>query len=349
MKKIWMILMVVTVMSLLQTSATWAALATPSNSTEERWYTVDDDEKKPFAEGVWRFNDQSDRQYWEGAYYINDQTFFDIYHSDTSTNFEGSYLWQSGFFLGILYRDAHGQDNKVWGIHPGYRWNLDRGYLAFSVDYDTADQSQEGYDDIDQEQNGLELSWVYFPTHMKIETDLQWNKADLYASAAGGTMEQSADLDRWTISHTMNYKLRDDLVLGFNYTYYKNAQTMQITMGELSNEMSASVSSNIYELGFTWEHQYFILNSLVKSTRFHTEYSGEPDFKGTQRTFDGEIIVPVLESFELGFEYSRISDSDQYSESRYYTIRYKLPKDDRLLLGYARESKEWNLVLHHNL
>lgn len=342
-KKIWVLLMVVTVMSLLKTPAAWAAFG----STEERWYTVDDEEKKPFVEGVWRFDDQSDNHYWQGAYYLNDQTFFILHHNDVSTELRGSYLWQSGFFLGLRYQDAHRQDLKAWGIQPGYRWNLDRGYLAFSANYVTVNQSQKGYDDIDEDQKGLGLSWVYFPTNMKIETDLQWRKMDLFASAADGTLER--DVDDWILSHTMNYQLRDDLVLGFNYSYLENANTMQVIRGGLSDERSSSVTGNLYELGFTWEHQYFILNSLVKFTRHHAKHSGYPDNKGTQRTYDGEIIVPVLEKFELGFEYSRVSNPDMYFESRFYTIRFILPEDDHLLLGYAREGKQWNLILHHNL
>jgi hypothetical protein len=67
-----------------------------------------------------------------GEYYVNDQTFAEIWGGNGSA-IKGSYLTNSGFFAGMDYHMNNANSYTLFS--PGYRLNVKDGYVALSCDY----------------------------------------------------------------------------------------------------------------------------------------------------------------------------------------------------------------------
>ena len=336
-RRMWMVIMVAAIIGLVQVSTAMAALNPPGDSTEERWYTVDEAED-PFVEGGVLYSDYWHEQTWQGEYYVNDQTFFTVSHDTDVTGFRGSYLWESGFFLGVEYTDIHGMDTRLWGISPGYRLDLKRGYIAFSADFGGQNQTvPTGEQEIDQSLNGLAFSWFFYPKNMKLQTDLKWRQIDASATEFMGEVA-SMERDDLTLDQRVNYKIKDDLVVGFRYAYIDHRQEM-IQGGDMLRQSQYNYQ---YQLGFTWEPKYFIINAAIGRQKGQ---NGE--------TIDAALFLPIWDRFKLGLGYSHISDHeygfDYDDESKFYSFKYNLKNDSAFCLSYHAEAETWELMYHHDL
>lgn len=295
--------------SLLLMTPALAMIDPPSDTTNDRWYTVDDEEK-PFADGIYWYNDRINKGMFETRYYVNDQTFLTLAHSDNYTYLNGSYLWSSGFFVGLQFEDDEAFDEKTWGISPGYRWNLDRGYLAFGVDFIQSDKTF-----YDMTQKGMDLMWLYYPENMKLRTRLQWMKID----------DDVQETTFFGFLQSFNYKLIDGLVVGINYWYASIDHSSLYSDGW----------NDYYALGFTWDPKFCILNGSIGTGKGQ---SGED-----LRT---KLVIPFADSFQLELEYYRWYESENQKR---IGIEYRFMENASLALRYAPDYDEWMLVFHQDL
>lgn len=339
MKRIWMmILMIAFVVCWGHGSPTMAALDPPGDVTGDRWFSVDNEEE-PFVEGIVSSYDDSDSQWW-GTYYQNDQTFLIFSHNESMTDIVGSYLWDSGFFLGLQYEKADDGEANLWAISPGYRWNLDRGYIAFSLDYKRQTQNAFLDYDVKAAYKGLELSWVYYPNNMKIKTDIQWTKADATLSIPG--YEQFAEMDAFYLDPMVNFKVTDNLVVGVfgSYRHADQKNGMRDEDGEVV--MSRDIEDHEFGMGFTWELKGFILNARAQKEK---DQDGE--------SISSELIIPIMNNLQFGLEYSRLTSEDDDglydNDTHGFTLQYRFKEDYELYLYYGPEDDVWRLGIHRDL
>ena len=103
-----------------------------------------------------------------GEYYCDDQTFAEASYTffpmvSNVSNIKGSFLTESGFFIGMDYISTAGLTNASL-ISPGYRFNLnDNGYIAASLDYVSVDFLGE----IVREVAGYDIDFKYYTEKMK--------------------------------------------------------------------------------------------------------------------------------------------------------------------------------------
>lgn len=348
-------------MSLTCVSAAWAALHPDSKHLENRWFTVEEDES-PYVEGV-ASTDDNDDWAWMGQYYYNDQTFVNFKHQDSimdfrrswnntnfvqaSTDISGSYLWNNGFFIGLEYADLNDMNGDEWGdswgIHPGFRWNLKWGYLALSMDYYKGKGDSHEFDKVDTKLKGLEFNWVYYPENMKIKTDLILAKSNTSATFYEG--DEASEEKHLLFDQTLNYKVADNLVLGFGLTYDRSRGEFSYSDSSGYYDINATgetESTNIgSRLGFTWEPTYFILNGAISAT--HSK-----GFK-TVKEYDFKLIIPIYQQFNLGFGYSNESYLDMNHENKSISFQYDLKEDAALRLSYNTDYEIWSLLYHQDI
>lgn len=326
-----MTLLVITIFIAAMTSVAMGAINPPLDRTDERWYSVDDEEQ-PFVQGE-IFAREGGPWLWEGSYYLNDQTFFLLSHSNEITYCSGSYLWESGFFLGIGYDDVHGVDAKAWEYSPGYRWNLDRGYLALSLNYQRESINHSEYSKSKANLKGIEATWIYYPENMKIRTNLQWDRRE--TSIEHFENELYVD-DRYSnVSYSVNYKIGDNLVVGIGGLYEDMKYNRDVK--DVGIIIRSSLYDYNYNVGFTWDPKLFILNGTYEWRR------------NDDRTIDAGLYIPFLKDFQFGVEYWRVDyqygDYDEMS----YSLKYLFSEDSALLLGFRPEFEEWTLVYNRSL
>lgn len=313
----------------------WGHGAPAMAAIEDRWFTVDDEEE-PFVEGFVTHDDSE--TVWQGAYYRNDQTFFRLSYVEDMPYLDGSYLWDSGFFLGLGYGKANGVlDRSSWVISPGYRWDLDRGYLALSLDYQR--DKQNSLEDFNSKisNNGLELSWVYYPDRMKIKTNLQWMKADVNASILNN--EQFGKMNVFRIDPLVDFKVSDNLVIGVFGSYYHGNQKRGWRFEDEEFVDSISIDSHSLGVGLTWEHKGFIVNAQAQKAKGQ---DGE--------NISTELIIPIGEHLQLGLEYylttnDYVLDNDAHG----FSLEYRFKEDYELYLHYMPEDDGWELGIHRDL
>ena len=107
----------------------------------DKWFTID--QQTPFYQvAVNQGSSSLPVNSWQlnGLYYCNDQTFIEGFIGDAGNGisaFKGSFLTQSGFFLGFDYESD--VVNSIT-IAPGYRFGFgDLNYIALSLDYNIED------------------------------------------------------------------------------------------------------------------------------------------------------------------------------------------------------------------
>ncbi|HEX2952548.1 MAG TPA: hypothetical protein VHR47_01020 [Bacillota bacterium] len=341
MKKFIIILVAVLLMSLIQISAVCAAVHPRSKSIQNQWFTVDEEET-PYVEGLVSKNDDDDWT-WFGQYYDNDQTYFNFNCNDSNTGMSGSYLWNNGFFLGLEYGDFNNGDDSgdSWGIHPGYRWNLDRGYIAFSIDYDKRNEDGRRFNKRDTEQKGLELNYVYYPENLKINTDLILAKSNTSATFDRGN--EVSELKQLLFDQTLNYKIAENLVLGFGLTYNRRQGEFSYSDNNGYHRLTDEEYSTVYSgfTGFTWEPKYFILNGAILAA--HTKGSE------TAKEYDFRLVIPFCQQFELGIDYSNQSYRDMNDENKNISFQYNIKEDSALRLSYDTTVEIWSLLYHRDM
>lgn len=335
MRRIGLVLMATAIFCLGFGSGVMAAIDPPGEWVDDHWYSVEEEED-PFVNGSVSSNEDQDT-FWEGAYYRNDQTFFGFAHHEDYTLLRGSYLWESGFFLGLQYEDEHGYDATMWRVSPGYRWNLDRGYLAFSLNLGRQSQDvMDGYD-AHINQKGLDVSWVYYPTNMKIKMDMEWARYD--GSASSPRLVQTMEADQFWFEPEVNFKITDSLVVGAR-AYYQHQNTETSMRDDEGEEFARTRNDNdySYELGFTWEPKYFILNASVGRDK------GQDG-----KSINAEVDVPFLDHFSLGFEYYYYSDDGFDDKSTAYHFKYRFKEDYAMMVRYRVDDEMWMLGIHKDL
>jgi hypothetical protein len=133
-----------------------------------------------------------------GEYYRNDQTFADLYFQNISksnmTYFGGSYLFESGFFVGLNYLKVAPTTETL--LSPGYRFKVkEQGYVAVSFDYLSNDDSNTN--DI----VSYDVDFKLFPKNMKIYGDISLPKEG----------------NDTVVNLNANYKVNNKLVAGAAY------------------------------------------------------------------------------------------------------------------------------------
>jgi hypothetical protein len=161
----------------------------------DTWYSVEP--KDPYWQA--RFHNASDDELSQLAaeIFINDQFFlttgFESYDDADTGYLQGSYLFDSNFFVGIEFDLADDSDDNKYKVSPGYRYDiLTNGYLAFSFDFEAGD----GYEDI----TGLETYFKYYSKDTK-------TIAQVYKPRNG----------QIAIDGRFNFKADRNTVLGCNY------------------------------------------------------------------------------------------------------------------------------------
>jgi hypothetical protein len=122
----------------------------------DTWYTIEPN--RPYCQmGLKVIPDKNLEDYFSafGEFSTNDQTFFTVsakrdqifdgnhYIQDRRiTQFNGSYLFQNGIFVGMA--TLSNNNNNATVFSPGYRYNLnDNSYMAFSLDYIDSEVQKE--------------------------------------------------------------------------------------------------------------------------------------------------------------------------------------------------------------
>jgi hypothetical protein len=169
-------------------------------------------------------------------YYVNDQTFADIDYMHTSGSnseiFGGSYLFDSGVFVGVDYINEEDSDSNPYDLSLGYRFNLGKkGYIAVSGDY----YHYDGYDDSDI--GGYEVDGIYY-----------LDKAKLF-----GEMYLAKDND----SKSKDFDDFNYLMVGAN-----TALSDELTVGaKFESQNNYGENTTGYLTGLTWSKDKIIINS----------------------------------------------------------------------------------------
>lgn len=318
-------------------SVTAASLWPPRDWTEERWYTVDYEET-PFVSGSMSGRKGGER-WWEAGYYWNDQTFFNVGHSQWETVVSGSYRWDSGFFLGLSYEDEHRwNEAKIWTINPGYRWELDRGHIVLSLDYGRQHPDNIPPEvDYRDETKGVELLSAYYPENMKIQGFLRWECKDNSITS----QLEDLSLNRWDkemlSALSVNYRVKEDLVVGFRGYYGDMSTEVRVRVEELDVQMKDGNYYYGYGLGFTWDPTFLVLNGALEKNR---------DYDALR----AGVFIPLPKDFTLGYEYAyRDYGSFSDNEDRVYSLKYRYREDSAFILEYQHENQQWALVYQRDL
>ncbi|MGE5604435.1 MAG: hypothetical protein ACM3YE_01945 [Bacteroidota bacterium] len=135
----------------------------------DTWFSIAKDE--PFIKGIYRSSDGIRKTDLVGfEYYKNDHCFFNVSNISEeafgskveTTSIKGSYLFESGFFIGgnhLSYKEEDGSESWLY-LSPGFKVELGNdSYYAFSFDY----ISTVFVDEI----IGYEFDLKYFTDNMK--------------------------------------------------------------------------------------------------------------------------------------------------------------------------------------
>lgn len=166
------------------------------NSKTDTWYSIEQD--KPDVDAYAR-NAPPDFSVIGGEYYQNDQTFGDLYfqkiNGSNLANFDGSYLFDSGLFVGLDYIKVN-QLSETTTFSPGYRFKIgDQGYAAISFDY---------------------VSDNFLNTHNIVNYDLDFKLFPKKMMIYGGISLPTAG-NVTVINLNANYKVNKTLVVGAGY------------------------------------------------------------------------------------------------------------------------------------
>jgi hypothetical protein len=135
-------------------------------------------------------------------YYLDDFTFAEIGTgtavSDDITYLRGSYKFANGIFAGL---DVNSKSDNYTMLSAGYAYALgEKGYIAFSGDYDASDAA---------DWLGYELNYRYY-------TDKMRTFGQLYRSCEGSAVGEEA----YRLDLAVNYKLLDNFVGGVGLSVY---------------------------------------------------------------------------------------------------------------------------------
>lgn len=194
MKNILQFLLVMTALTLNSTSAFGAIYRNgEALYPTDTWYTITP--PQPYQQLSYSNNPDVNVNSVDGEYFKNDHTFLNINSSNvygfSSSKFTGSYLFDSGFFIG--FQDLKILSKMTRTLSPGYRFSLkDHSYVALSLDYESSSNTDKvvAY--------GLD-SCFYF------------NNSKLF-----GEISQP-DTGDTIVSVGMNYALSKSLVIGMDY------------------------------------------------------------------------------------------------------------------------------------
>jgi hypothetical protein len=131
-------------------------------SKTDTWYSIKQDQPNV---NVYARNITPDFSVVGGEYYQNDQTFADLFYQNINgsdmTYFGGSFLSESGFFIGLNYLEI--ASITATQLSPGYRFKVDdKGYVALSFDYLSDDYTNTA------EIVSYGVNFKLFPESMKI-------------------------------------------------------------------------------------------------------------------------------------------------------------------------------------
>jgi hypothetical protein len=201
-------------------------------SKTDTWYSIKQD--KPDVNTYVR-NTTPDFSVVGGEYYQNDQTFADLYFQNINrsnmTYFGGSYLFESGFFVGLNYLKLAPTTETL--LSPGYRFKVkEQGYVAVSFDYLSNDYSNTN--DI----VSYDVDFKLFPKNMKICGEINLPKEG----------------NDTVINLNANYKVNNRLVAGADYmsqgsdNAYSAGLTYTVKSFIIDTKLGKTFIENYYQL-----------------------------------------------------------------------------------------------------
>ncbi len=214
----------------------------------DSWYSINNDKPKV---NIYAKNISPNFSIAGGEYYQNDQTFIDLFFQDVNksnmTYFGGSYLWDSGLFVGLNYLKTATTSETL--LSPGYRFTLkDHGYLALSFDY-LANDDSDIHDIV-----SYDVNFKLFPKKMKIYGEICLPKEG----------------NDTIVNLGANYEVRKGLVVGADYmsqgsqdaysaglTYKAQSLIIDAALGE-------NFTQNYYQFAATENLKNFSIGALYQ-------------------------------------------------------------------------------------
>jgi hypothetical protein len=217
-------------------------------SKTDTWYSVGQDSPEV---NVYARNISPDFSLAGGEYYKSDQTFADLYFQNVRESrlvyFGGSYLFDSGFFMGLNYVNVEPTTETV--LSPGYRFKVrNHGYVAVSFDYQADDYSNT-HSVVD-----FDVDFKLFPKNMKI-----------YGGISLPTNENDT-----VVNLNANYKVNQKLVAGANFMSHGGAKaysagfTYRVKSFIIDTTLGKNFTENYYQLAAMNNLKNFSIGALLQ-------------------------------------------------------------------------------------
>jgi hypothetical protein len=252
--------------------------------------------------------------------YLNDQTFADFnsffYGGYRNTYIRGSFLTDSGFFLGLdlLYTDYDPDyflDNELWlnTISPGFRLALDdQSYIAASFDFRLS---------------GMNSRIVGYEMNTKVYGEKTKFTGNIYRYSKDGSID--ADFG-------INYQMAEPFIIGANIKYTN-----------LTNSFFSIMATRTMDIGFTYKMDpvIFDVESIFCN---YTYFDGSEDVYGQGSYNDSTLsisgMLQLQENLYIGAEYDNYRLAPFYGEYSclYLKARYDMAKRQSLVFRYGYDS-----------
>jgi hypothetical protein len=221
----------------------------------DTWYSIKPD--KPDVSG-YALNIPANFSVVGGEYYQNDQSFADLYFQNVShsnlTYFGGSYLLESGLFVGLHYLEVGPTTETL--LAPGYRFKVNQqGYVAVSFDYLSNDYSNT-HDIV-----GFDLDFKLFPKNMKLSGQIS------FPNQGNDTV----------INLDTNYQVSNSLVVGADYlsqgsdNAYSAGLTYTVQSFIIDATLGKTFSENYYQLAGTDHLKDFSIGALYQKYQYNSD------------------------------------------------------------------------------
>ncbi|MGE5606687.1 MAG: hypothetical protein ACM3YE_13485 [Bacteroidota bacterium] len=248
----------------------------------DSWYSIKP-EQENLKVSYLNLGDSGD---FGARYFLNDQTFISYISGDTSY-FSGSYLFDSGLFVGLTNikdNDSDDADDSTTYIYPGFRLNFgDNSYFLFKYAAQTEDSDES-----------------FFAVKVKHYGNNVYLKSSIIQPSRSGSDS--------IFNMGINYLATDALVVGLNYT--KIGPTSAFDMGcTLGNPNSAFIIDAQYGRYSDNENFYVFsgMYKIVDNLRIGAEY-----YQLDLENVDAQISLKAkynTEKKQFALKYSLENDS----------------------------------------
>lgn len=271
----WLLLMMSTysLAAVLPVSSSPFILRNSWYSKTDTWYSIEQD--KPDVTAFVR-NIPPDFTVVGGEYYQNDQTFADLYFQNVDksdlTYFGGSYLFESGFFVGLNYLKV--APSTTTQLSPGYRVKFKKsGYVALSFDYLSNDYS-DTHDIV-----SYDVDFKLFPKNMKICGELSLPKEG----------------NDPFVNFNANYKVNKRLVVGVDYmsqggdSAYSAGLTYRVQPFIIDAMLGKTFTENYYQLAGMDNLKNYSIGALYQ--KYQNDSDPGITIQGKYHLTNGDLIL----------------------------------------------------------